>query len=78
MIDRDMTFILSLNHCVDCSLSVLSVFIFIFIVFLRTWRINDISAIYFSPPHAATVVGDEGVIWHASHSLNVVCRRSDG
>jgi len=31
----DMTFILSLNHCVDCSLSVLSVFIFT--VFLPTW-----------------------------------------
>ena len=35
MIDRDMTFILSLNHCVACSLSVLPVFIFT--VFLPTW-----------------------------------------
>jgi len=36
----DMTFILSLKHCVDCSLSVLSVFIFT--VFLPIWWINDI------------------------------------
>ena len=36
----DMTFILSLNHCVDCSLSLLSVFIFT--VFLPMWWINDI------------------------------------
>jgi len=39
MIDRDsvydITFILSLSHCVDCSLSVLSVFIFT--VFRPTW-----------------------------------------
>jgi len=39
MIDRDcvydMTFIPSLNHCVVCSLSVLSVFIFT--VFLPAW-----------------------------------------
>ena len=36
----DMTFILSLNHCIDCGLSVLSVFILA--VFLPTWCINDI------------------------------------
>jgi len=36
----DMTFILSLNHCIDCGLSVLPVFILT--VFLPTWCINDI------------------------------------
>ena len=40
----DMTFILSLNHCLDCSLSVLSVFIFT--VFLPTWWINNIYKVF--------------------------------